>query len=108
MLIGQCGHGFDFQNHPPVADEIRLESLAQGALLVGQWQMLLGLVRYHLHSQFNLQALLIYRFGEAVPLLIVNLKTRPNDPIAFLFTDDFCHGSPFSSFVLFVLFVGYC
>src|SRR5438445_10731282 len=85
MLICQSRYGFDLHDHVPKADEIRLKPLTQWLSRVAQWQRRLRLKWYALHAEFKLQAFLINRFREPVSLLVVNLKTGSNNPVALLF-----------------------
>ena len=91
MLIHQFGNRLDLQNNLRVTDKIWLKSLAQWFAFVTQGQMRLRHEWEALQSQFNLQALLIHRFGEPAAFFIVNLKARPNDAVAFVLKNNVIH-----------------
>ncbi len=76
------------------ADEIRPEMLAQRAALVTERELRLRLESDSLHFQLQLQAFLISWFCESIPLLVVNLKARSDNPIAALLIDDVGHYGP--------------
>jgi hypothetical protein len=88
----QAGHRLDLDDYAPETDEVGLIDFIELALLVTQFQDLLGFEQNFLSAKFDFQTLLIYGFQKSAPHLVIHLETRTQDPIRlFLEREVFTH-----------------
>ena len=85
MLIEQGGDGFDLDDDPIVANEVRGERLNKSAPAILQSLRRLRLKWNPVQLKLDLQTLVINRLEKPAALILVNGKTRADDGVALVF-----------------------
>ena len=93
VLIGEGADCLDFDDHLAETDEVRPVGLPERPALIAQANLVLGQELNASARQLQFQALLIHWFNKSAAFLLIDLETAPEDPVRFLFQNQFTHSS---------------